>query len=228
MGPDAIPRHESCQDNTSHYLNSWDVSADRMRRHGDAPGTDTTPLEARASNGSRPYSQAEHLVRARDWVLELAPGASLELRFAALTHDIERHFPGGPQQDFAADEWDDPDYLFAHSTRSADIVQEWLEDAPEAPDESFIRGVRRLILLHELGGDARRRPAAGGRLAVVPRDAAGAGRRLGDRRPLLRPRRRTRSCATCATGSGSRVRARSPTRLYAEAADRLRKAGISG
>jgi hypothetical protein len=115
---------------------------------------EATPLEARASEWIAPFSQVEHLVRARDWVLELAPDASLELRLAALTHDIERHFPGGPQQGFATDEWDDPDYLFAHSTRSADIVQEWLQAAPEAPDPAFVRRVRRLILLHELGGDA--------------------------------------------------------------------------
>src|SRR3954452_4177484 len=112
-----------------------------------------TPLEARASEWIAPYSQAEHLVRARDWVLELDPEAALPLRFAALTHDIERHFPGGPQQDFAQDAWDDPDYLFAHSTRSADIVQRWLEQSPETADSGFVRGVRRLVLLHELGGD---------------------------------------------------------------------------
>lgn len=113
-----------------------------------------TPLEERALEWIAPFSQAEHLVRARDWVIELDPDAALEVRFAALTHDMERHFPGGPQQDFANDDWDDPDYLFAHSTRSADIVQRWLEDAPEPPDPAFVRGVRRLILLHELGGDA--------------------------------------------------------------------------
>ena len=124
--------------------------------------TDTTPLEARASEWIAPFSQAEHLVRARDWVLELAPGASPELRFAALTHDIERHFPGGPQQDFATDEWDDPDYLFAHSTRSADIVQEWLE--------AVARGARRVVHPRRTAADPaararrrrRRRPAAGG------------------------------------------------------------------
>src|SRR5215213_2194044 len=112
-----------------------------------------TPLEARALEWISPYSQAEHLIRARDWVLELEPNASLALRFAALTHDIERHFPGGPQQDFQHDAWDDPDYLFAHSTRSADIVQRWLEESPEPPEADFVREVRRLILLHELGGD---------------------------------------------------------------------------
>jgi hypothetical protein len=121
-------------------------------RIGTPLGT-VTPLEARALEWIAPYSQAGHLVRARDWVLELSPEASPALRFAALTHDIERHFPGGPRQDFAADDWDDPDYLFAHSTRSADIVQRWLEDAPEPPEGAFVRDVRRLVLLHELGGD---------------------------------------------------------------------------
>lgn len=115
--------------------------------------TAATPLEARALDWIAPYSQADHLVRARDWVIELAPDASHALRFAALTHDIERHFPGGPQQDFVQDAWDDPDYLFAHSTRSADIVQRWLEEAPEPPEPEFSADVRRLILLHELGGD---------------------------------------------------------------------------
>jgi hypothetical protein len=114
---------------------------------------EVTPLEARALEWIAPYSQAEHLVRARDWVLVLAPDASPALRFAALTHDIERHFPGGPTQNLATDAWDDPDYLFAHSTRSADIVQRWLEDAPEPLDRGFVLDVRRLVLLHELGGD---------------------------------------------------------------------------
>ena len=117
--------------------------------------TTLTPLETRAFDWIAPYRQAEHLVRARDWVVELRPDASPALRLAALTHDIERHFPGGPQQDFATGAWDDPDYLFAHSTRSADIVQRWLEEAPEPPEAAFVADVRRLILLHELGGDAQ-------------------------------------------------------------------------
>ena len=189
--------------------------------------TDTTPLEARASEWIAPFSQAEHLVRARDWVLELAPGASPELRFAALTHDIERHFPGGPQQDFATDEWDDPDYLFAHSTRSADIVQEWLEAAPEAPDESFIRGVRRLILLHELGGDADADllQAADSLSFLETLQELVAGWVTHGRCPpekadtklrYMRDRIRIARARELADG------------LYAEAADRLRKAGISG
>jgi hypothetical protein len=118
------------------------------------PVDPTSTLEARALRWIAPFSQAEHLVRARDWALELDPAASPALLLAALTHDIERLFPGGPQQNFAEDRWDDPDYLFAHSTRSADFVQRWMEEGPEPPDAGFVRHVRRLVLLHELGGDA--------------------------------------------------------------------------
>ena len=53
-------------------------------------------LEERALAWIEPYWNAEHLVRTRDWVLELEPDASEALRLAALTHDMERHFPGGP------------------------------------------------------------------------------------------------------------------------------------
>jgi hypothetical protein len=126
-----------------------------MASHGTAVSADmTSDLEARALEWIAPFSQAEHLIQARAWVLRLDPAASLAIRLAALTHDVERMFSGGPQQNFAEDRWDDPDYLFAHSTRSADFVQRWLEEGPEPLDTGFIRAVRRLVLLHELGGDA--------------------------------------------------------------------------
>jgi hypothetical protein len=112
-----------------------------------------TDLEVAAMGWIAPYEQAEHLRRTRDWVLELDPDAGEGMRLAALTHDIERHFPGGPRLDKAAARWDDPDYLFAHSTRSADLVQDWIAEQAEAPDPALLREVRRLILLHELGGD---------------------------------------------------------------------------
>jgi hypothetical protein len=112
-----------------------------------------TELEARAMEWIAPYEQAEHLRRARDWVLELDPDAGEGMRLAALTHDIERHFPGGPRLDKAAARWDDPDYLFAHSTRSADLVEAWIAETAAEADATLQREVRRLILLHELGGD---------------------------------------------------------------------------
>ena len=60
-------------------------------------------------------------------------------------------FPAAPSST-PSNGFDDPDYLFAHSTRSADIVEEWLRNRSPAPNESFIRRVRRLILRHEIGG----------------------------------------------------------------------------
>jgi hypothetical protein len=60
--------------------------------------------------------------------------------------------PGGPVPDKAGGAWVDPDYLFAHSTRSGDIVARWLSEQEDAPSADFIAETRRLILLHELGG----------------------------------------------------------------------------
>ena len=68
----------------------------------------STEIEQRASDWIAPYSQAWHLVRARDWVVHLDPGASLEVRLAVLTHDIERMFPNGPSLDKGTCRWDDP------------------------------------------------------------------------------------------------------------------------
>jgi hypothetical protein len=109
-------------------------------------------LERRVAAWVDPYSQSWHLVRARDWLVRLAPDASWETRVAALTHDIERYFAGGPKLDMSSPSWDDPDYLFAHSTRSADIVGWWLREQPDRPDEGALFRIRRLIMLHEIGG----------------------------------------------------------------------------
>jgi hypothetical protein len=97
-----------------------------------------------------PYWNARHLVRTRDWLchLDSEPGEALEL--AALTHDMERHFPGGPRMDPATMPPDDPDYCREHSERSAAIVGEWLRG--QGSDERLVAEVEELILLHETGG----------------------------------------------------------------------------
>ena len=84
----------------------------------------------------------------------LEPDAGEALRLAALTHDMERHFPGGPQQDPTTTPPDDPAYRTA-STRSARprIVGEWLRGA--GADEELVEEVEALVLLHEVGGDRR-------------------------------------------------------------------------
>jgi hypothetical protein len=79
----------------------------------------------------------------------LAADAAEALRLAALTHDIERHFPGGPHVNLA-DPPDEPTYRDAHSRRSADFIDAWLREQGAA--ESLVGDVRRLVLLHEWGG----------------------------------------------------------------------------
>jgi hypothetical protein len=106
-------------------------------------------LEHRAEEWIAPYWNADHLVRTRDWLLELDSGASEAARVAALTHDIERHFPGGPPVDPSAPP-DEPTYLREHSERSAHIVGDWLRG--EGAGQELAAEVEELVRLHEVGG----------------------------------------------------------------------------
>jgi hypothetical protein len=105
----------------------------------------------RAERWIEPYWNAEHLRRTAEWMLVLEPEANETLQLAALTHDMERHFPGGPVPDLTVPPEANAEYRREHSKRSARIVGEWLrgEGAPEAT----ISEVTRLIQLHEVGGD---------------------------------------------------------------------------
>lgn len=128
------------------------------RRRGAVPpavaaGDDVlTELEERALIWISPYWNANHLVRTRDWVLVLDPQAGEAVRLAALTHDMERHFPGGPASDLSLQPEEDMEYRRLHSERSAQIVAEWLAD--QRAGEALIADVKRLILAHETGGAA--------------------------------------------------------------------------
>jgi hypothetical protein len=120
---------------------------------GEAPPVEAnTEIERRAIEWIAPFSQALHLERARDWVVRLDADASLELRLAAVTHDIERMFPGGPVFDRATGRWDDPDYLYAHGRRSAEVVGVWVHEQGDVADGLAVGELRRLITLHEFGG----------------------------------------------------------------------------
>jgi hypothetical protein len=112
-----------------------------------------TALEERAEAWIEPYWNARHLVRARDWLLELDPDADESLRIAALTHDMERHFPGGPEWDPATMPPGDEEYYRAHADRSARIVGEWLRG--EGAAEALVDDVEELLRAHEVGGDDR-------------------------------------------------------------------------
>jgi hypothetical protein len=109
-------------------------------------------VEVLAAAWVRPYDQVEHLMRARDWLVHLTPAATVEMRLAAMTHDIERMFPGGPRLDHASTGWDDPFYLYPHSLRSAEAVGMWLGSVGPAAADVRLHEVRRLIGLHEVGG----------------------------------------------------------------------------
>lgn len=125
---------------------SWDVPEGRYR------DPQMTPLELAASAWLDGFYQLEHVLAAREWAIRLARAPSLELRFAALVHDAERFFPGGPSGT-PQNGFDDPDYLFIHSTRSADIVDAWLAENDDTTSAAFRKRVRALILRHEIGGN---------------------------------------------------------------------------
>jgi hypothetical protein len=108
-------------------------------------------LEGQAQEWIEPYWNARHLVRTRDWLLELDPRAPEATRLAALTHDMERHFPGGPVQDIAVWPTEDGEYRRLHSERSAQIVGDWLRD--RGADSALVSDVKRLIVAHETGGE---------------------------------------------------------------------------
>ena len=111
-----------------------------------------TEVERLAAAWVAPYDQAEHLVRARDWLVHLTPGATVEMRLAALTHDIERMFPGGPKLDHATTGWDSPAYIYPHMLRSAEAVGVWLGSLGPAGAAVDVAEVWRLVGLHEVGG----------------------------------------------------------------------------
>ena len=107
-------------------------------------------LEDQALDWIEPYWNADHLVRTRDWLLELDADAAEALRLAALTHDMERHFPGGPIQDLAVWPQDEAEYRRLHSKRSAQIVGDWLREGGGSGE--LATDVERLIGAHETGG----------------------------------------------------------------------------
>ena len=94
-----------------------------------------------------PYNSL-HLIRTLDWLLRIAPDSKDTTRMAALTHDMERAFPG-PDQPI----WDgnvNYEYDVAHSNRSARIVGAWLRE--QRGEEGYVTEVEELIKVHEFGG----------------------------------------------------------------------------
>src|SRR5436305_15324392 len=95
----------------------------------------------------------QHLLQTEVWLQRLKPDASEEMLLAALTHDMERAFPGpdSPSLD-PRDGVDNPAYNIAHSERSARIVSSYLRE--QGASQESIEEVARLIRAHEYGGVA--------------------------------------------------------------------------
>lgn len=94
-----------------------------------------------------PYNRT-HMLASLEWLDRVSPNASEAVRLAALTHDMERAFPGPDQP--VNKTLIDPEYERAHSARSARIVGEWLR--AHGADVLLIDEVERLIIAHEVGG----------------------------------------------------------------------------
>lgn len=107
--------------------------------------------QARAWVSDNYAYNANHLLRAQEWLLRLKPDASEALILATLTHDMERAFPGpdSPQEDLTRGV-DDPVYNQAHAERSARVVSAFLR--AQGASEALIAEVARLIRAHEEGG----------------------------------------------------------------------------
>jgi hypothetical protein len=95
----------------------------------------------------------KHLLKTEVWLQRLKPDASEVMLLAALTHDMERAFPGpdSPSLD-PKDGVDNPVYNMAHSERSARIVSSYLLE--QGASQESIDEVARLIRAHEYGGDS--------------------------------------------------------------------------
>src|SRR5258707_2017328 len=94
-----------------------------------------------------PYN-SYHLLKTLEWLDRICPGSREAVRLAALTHDMERAFPGEDQP--VSKTLSDPVYYRLHSEWSARIVGGWLRERDE--DEKLTHDVEELIRLHEVGG----------------------------------------------------------------------------
>jgi hypothetical protein len=106
-------------------------------------------LEDRACAWIEGHRNARHLVRTRDWVLELCPDAGEALRLAALLHDVDRNvYPAALERHI--DAWDDESTVEAHAELASEVTSQWLR--AEGADEELVAEVAALVRLHERGG----------------------------------------------------------------------------
>ncbi|MBS1677358.1 MAG: DUF4202 domain-containing protein [Actinobacteria bacterium] len=133
---------------------SFPIQADAPAWQAVPTGRDFSPgfaeLRTQIYGWIADYYDREHLTRAGDWMLTLAPDAPEYLVVAALLHDLERKVPGGPKLEMAKVGWDDRDYNDAHTGRSAVVVPTWL--TAYGADPELAEAVAQPIREHEFGG----------------------------------------------------------------------------
>lgn len=106
-------------------------------------------LESRAEAWVDGHRNARHLMRTRDWAVQLAPDGREALRLAALLHDVDRHAGDVTLEEQVA-AWDDEQRVAEHAERSARIAAASLREA--GADETLASEIEALIRLHEVGG----------------------------------------------------------------------------
>jgi len=94
-----------------------------------------------------PYN-SNHLLNTLEWLDRFAPDSREAVRLAALTHDMERAFPGPDQPVMTT--LTDPEYNRLHSERSARIVSGWFREHGAEPE--LVGDIGALVLAHEVGG----------------------------------------------------------------------------
>jgi hypothetical protein len=96
------------------------------------------------------HPHSEHLLRTRDWLDALEPGARPALRIAALLHDIERAFPDPGSPYVSGRDWAVPHYVDYHQGRCARLLTRWLGE--HDADSALTADAVALVAVHECGG----------------------------------------------------------------------------
>jgi len=96
------------------------------------------------------HPHTEHLVRTRDWLDVLAPGARPAVRLAALLHDIERAYPDPGSPFSSGRDWEREVYVDYHQGRCARLLTRWLAERGAEP--AFMSDAVALVAVHERGG----------------------------------------------------------------------------
>lgn len=102
--------------------------------------------DAYSENGKL-SSRGMHLLKTKDWLMEICPEADEAMQIAAVAHDIDcafidYKFAGG---------FKDPEYLSIHQAESAKMMKDFL--LKNGADIALANRVVWLIEKHEVGGD---------------------------------------------------------------------------